>query len=333
MAEILNTKSTDLEVAVRFRGRLSSAWLALVVRLAGIPSVFLVLLLLTLLDVLPSPQFLNSMEEATLSAKAVLARETAHADWIALGDSTCLQHFDPETFRMQTGESALNLGLWRHMTLDAGIALLRASPALQEARGILLIVHPWSLRRSASPPEAMGLLQAAISGRPRPPAGSLAWLSAPIDSARDRLLNRFFLVPLPQPYAAQHGHARRFFEDLKRSRGFLAAPDRSLAKIEGRADYGVNPALTDSLVALRAIAEERRILIALSPTPESVALSDTHDRYAQMARWLESRLAPAHCLPLPAVLPDSAFVDSMHLRPVARAEWQNRLTQQWPIAD
>lgn len=333
MSGVPQMQSRESEGAVQFRMRMTSAWMALFVRLAGIPSLFLALLLLTLLEVLPAPQFLNTMEEATLSAKAVLSRETTRADWIALGDSTCLQHFDPESFRAQTGETALNLGLWRHMTLDAGLALLRASPARAEAKGILIIVHPWSLRRSASPADAMGLLQAALERRSRPHQDGLSCVAAPIDDARDRVLNRLFFPPLPASYARTYGHTRRLFEELKRSKGFLPPPDCQPATIEGRADYGVNRALSDALANLRALINDRVIRIVLSPTPQSVALTDTPLRYAEIGHSLESLLAPAQWLPMPAVLPDSAFADSMHLRPAARAEWQTRLIHQWPIAE
>lgn len=316
------TESAPLRVELHARDALVAAG----TRLSAVLLAGTVLGALVALSCLPKPRALETMEEAVLTAKAALARSAVPARWIVIGDSACLMNLDARALAARTGQEALNLGTWRYLTFDAYAALLRARiEAGHPPDKILLIVHPSTLRRSASDPASRELLEALLREAPRPRRGILAWTLGVTDAARDRLLNRVLIRPLPQPYARRYGHTRHLARELMTTRGFLPAPDTASERIAQRPEYALAPALSPALAEFRAAAGAAEILVALSPTRKSDALSDTERRVALIGSTLAEALQPARFIEGPAVEEDDGFFDAIHLTEAGRERWQQRV--------
>lgn len=314
--------------ALRIEYRVVEPIRAIGSRLLAIPVAALALVGLAAWGLLPKPRALENMEEAALTAKAELARRDAPAPWIVMGDSTCLMNFDARVLEAAFGVKAMNLGLWRHLTFDAYASLLRArTEAGHPPNRILLIVHPASLQRSASDPSAHALLNALLRASPRPREGAFAVPTRAADAARDRLINRVLVRPLPTPYAVRHGNTGRLMRELLDTRGFLAAPDSPSTPAHGRPDYALSPALAAALAAFRSAAGDVEMVIALSPTRRSLALRDTEERVAGIGTALAEALRPARMLELPALWEDADFFDTLHLGAPGRERWQARVVE------
>lgn len=312
--------------ALRIEYRFVEPFRAIGTRLIAILVAAFALVSLAAWGLLPKPRALENMEEAVLTAKAELARCDAAAPWIVMGDSTCLMNFDARALEAVLGVKAMNLGLWRHLTFDAYASLLRARTQAGHAPDrILLIVHPASLQRSASDSSAHALLNALLRESPRPREGAFAVATRAADAARDRLMNRVLLRPLPTPYAARHGNTARLMRELLDTRGFLAAPDSPPTPAGGRPDYALSPALAAALAAFRSAAGDVEIVIALSPTRRSLALRDTAERVSAIGLALAEALQPARLLELPVVWDDADFFDTLHLGAPGRERWQERV--------
>jgi hypothetical protein len=115
------------------------------------------------------------------------------------------------------------------------------------------------------------------------------------------------------------------------------AVDPESRPFRGNAEYGLAPALeTDSQNFRRALGKEIRLVIGITPIPESfVPASYAGRRYGEMLdQWGSWIGADALLKSLPPTLPDACFAKTTHLNTVGMVEYTQRLAEAlrpaWP---
>jgi len=305
-------------------------WRILLGRALPLPVLALLFVMMEWAHVLPRAFQTGDMDETVVSTKVELARQSSRdSQSVYIGDSTCLMNVDTREL------GGLNLGLLSYLTFDAYTEIIHVVSARTNPPPgqVVLIIHPSTLRRAHSEPHFLNVLRQERDGQ----RTSRTWLQSMftltgIPAARERVYARIFPSPLPPRFVDAYGHTHNLRRALLASAGNLtgghARPDTAIPR--GRPEYRMPPPLESHARAFRdALPTETRVFIALSPTRESDALSDTPARYAALNETLKKWLVPATVLELPVTMPDDCFVDRYHLTAEARRTYTATLSSAW----
>jgi hypothetical protein len=280
---------------------------------------------------LPAPRPTLDTERTILIHQAEASRSTQDAEVILVGDSSCLMDVSVRQLTEQLGRSALNLGTFSFLDLNAHALLLRecarANP--NHLRAVVLLMHPESLRRPSSEPYYFSVLTNFFSGhdhcQSQTAPGQVSCLLG-VEIFQGRILARALPVPLPGAYGRRYGFTHDLESFLASERGSAIDPDAK--PFEGSAEYRLAPTLERASRNFRAeVPPGVKLFVGITPTPQRFAGSRypelQTDLLRQWSQWLQADVALTN---LPPVLPDDSFVRTTHLRESAIPSYTEQLT-------
>lgn len=267
---------------------------------------------------LPSPRPTLDLDRTILVHQAEASRRPQDAALLFVGDSSCLMNISALEIARETGLSALNLGMLSFLGLADQASVLgeysRANPGRSPV--VVLLLHPEALRRHATEQFHAQFLASCYQGTDPPdPAGSLEKLNSLLgfDLIRNRVLARVLPTALQGAYGRFYGFTTDFDRYMLRQRGSAIDPEH--ARFQGSAEYFLSRELEPASQSFRSAMPPRtKLIIGITPVPESFALPGYPDRYAEMletwGRWIQ---ADATLKGLPSTLPDTLFASVTHL--------------------
>ncbi|MCP5518336.1 MAG: hypothetical protein H7A45_13865 [Verrucomicrobiales bacterium] len=269
----------------------------------------------------PAPRPATDIDRTILIHQAEASRMPTGASVLLIGDSSCLMNVVATRLEEVLGEPVINLATLSYLDLPTHARLVReyaiANP--QSLRTVVLLMHPESLRLAAAPDYFRGQIEDFLAGHDSMPSKTIDARAAAvlgIPQLRGRILSRMLPWPLPGEYGRQYGFAAGLETAMRREGGSAIDPHRYRPEeARGNAEYRL---------ATRIESESRRfrehwpagvrLVVGITPTPESFALADHADRCRVMlhewAGWLQAD-APLEDLPL--MLPDDRFASVAHL--------------------
>lgn len=280
-------------------------------------------------QLLPAPRPALDTDRTVLIHQAEASRTKSGAEVVLLGDSSCLMNVSARRLSEQLGRPVLNLGTFSFLDLLAHATLLReftrANPG--QPRAIVLLMHPEALWRAGSDDYYANFLSSFLAGtelRPATTRGQIPWLLG-ADICKGRLLGRALPLPLGGAYGRVYGFNRNLASFLDAEHGSL--PDPEPRPFSGSAEYRLSPTLERASKAFRAaVPPHTRLLVGITPVPESFATAGHRARHAEMLRqWGQWLNADAVLEQLPATLPDRDFVRTTHLRESAIPAYTEQL--------
>jgi hypothetical protein len=132
--------------------------------------------------------------------------------------------------------------------------------------------------------------------------------------------------PLPGRYASFYGFNSAFERFLQENSG--SAIDPAVARLNRleQHSFTISEEFSRSAAEFRKLIPARsKLLLALSPIPESNATLDISLQQESLLLELADLLKPDGTLRLPATLPDALFSTATHLRPEYRARYTRLL--------
>ena len=282
------------------------------------------------LGALPAPRPAWDMDQAIISHQARAAVASPPARVVLLGDSSCLMDVDARAL----GEGVLNLATLSYLGLDGQAAMLEAYAARHETAPemVVLLMNPESLRRAASEPGFVGLLEACLAGRDLPPGGAAVprlpgWLG--LELVKTRLLSGWLPRPLPPSFREAYGTTRGVVRAMDAQQGSLVQPGQYVpARNDGDAAYRWPDGLEAAAERFRAaVPAGARFAAGLTPVPAAHARADHPRRRRELLEAFAAHLRPDHLLDdLPATAPDAHFGTLTHLNETGRAAFTRQLS-------
>jgi len=295
------------------------------IRFAGMPLVPLTLFAVVMhlgarFQLLPAPRPALDVERTILIHQAESARAVNDAEVVLIGDSSCLMDVSARLLGEKIGRSALNLGTFSFLDLNAHALMLReharANPG--RLRAVVLLMHPESLRRVGSEAYYLNALTNYWAGRDHCPgetiSGRISCLLG-MEVFKGRVLGRFLPAPLNGTYGRRYGFTCDLDRFLDQERGSAIDPDQ-LKTFTGSAEYRLAPTLERASKNFRAaMPAGAKLFVGITPAPERFAGARYPRLNAEMLRqWSQWLQADGALTNLPSVLPDDAFVRVTHLK-------------------
>ncbi len=278
---------------------------------------------------LPAPRPVLDTDRTILIHQAEASRTRSNADVLLLGDSSCLMNVSARRLSTQLGRSAINLGTFSFLDLNAHATLLReftrANPG--QPRVIVLLMHPEALRRVGSEGYYDNALSSFLAGndlRPATGKGQVSWLLG-VDIAKGRLLSRALPLPLVGAYGHIYGFNRNLEDTMAAESGSIVDPEPKA--FGGSVEYRLAPTLERASRAFRAaVPPSTRLLVGITPVPASFAGPGYQTKHAErLSQWGQWLKADEGLDRLPATLPDDSFVRTTHLTGSAAAAYTDQL--------
>jgi len=300
--------------------------------------VFSVLLRLGALSgVLPTPWPALDLEHTVLTHQAVASQTADDPDILLIGDSSCLMDLSGTQLEELYANKhlAVNLGTFMYLGLDGYAALLSRYATVNPGRlrTVVVMVHPEMLRGVEPIPQYLQFVSTVYSGSDFGDAdsilGQLRGLFG-LDIFQSRMLSRIPL-PLPKEYGRFYGFNLDLYRFMDRQHGSAVDPHQyKPAPGQGNAEYRLAAALEAGCKALRtAVPPEAKLVIALSPIPESFAPTNYATRREEILRqWGLWMGADQVLTNLPATLPDSFFASTTHLNQQGAERYTRILVEQ-----
>lgn len=277
------------------------------------------------------PALLGNADSTILATKARLASEPSAARLAFVGDSSCLVNVDIPTLRT-AGVEAVNLGTLSYLGLDAFGLLARRFCEGHSPAEIVLVVHPECLRLAQASAEhrriletALGLGEPAWSLQAGPAAEALGF-----EEARERWLDRALPTPLRGGLGARYGFTRDLQRELLGNGGTLEETAQYVAAAStASAEYRIAPRIRTECERFRKLLPPgTRLRLVISPVPRSHALRRHEATVSEMAATVAASLGAERPRdPMPAILPDTDFGTTTHLRPEAARRYTLRLAE------
>ena len=271
------------------------------------------------LRLLPRPRPTLDVDRTVLIHQAEAASAPQDAEILLLGDSSCLMDISAKQLSQRLDRRALNLGTFSYLDLESHAALLRAYVKANPGRlrTVVLLMHPEALRRSASEPSYLRLLQSLLNDDQDVPAnrsdGIMADPLGPV-AFKERLWARFLPTPLPGAFGRRYGFSRDLERFMTDERGSVFDPEPR--PFQGNAEYRLAPSLQSASRAFRtAVPPGVKLFVGITPVPAGFAPSGFTARVASMlAQWSGWLQADRALVALPATLPDVSFNKTTHLK-------------------
>jgi hypothetical protein len=308
-------KSHEYEVSGSDLARLAA-------RVAGPVVLFAALMRLGAMTGLwPSPWPALDLERTIITHQAYASREPNDSDLVLTGDSSCLMDVSAIKLRQQLGgrHRPLNLGTFMYVGFGGYASMLARYNDVNpgRVRVVVLLVHPEMVRGIEPVSNYLLLLSDLYAGTdPNAPGsvhGQLCGLLG-LNIFENRFLGRCPLS-LPGQYGRFYGFNLDLYNYMERTRGCAVDPHQFVPTPgQGNAEYRLSPALESACLAFRAaVPAGAKLLVGLTPVPESFAAANYPGKARQILRqcgqWLQ-----ADCLTnLPPTLPDALFASTTHL--------------------
>jgi len=272
--------------------------------------------------VLPTPWPALDIEHTVLTHQAVASQTPGIADFLLIGDSSCLMNVSGSQLEELYGgkHQPVNLGTFMYLGFEGYAAMLSryASVNPRRVRTVLVLAHPDMLRGVAPIPQYLRFVSTVYSGEdygdPDSILGQLRGLFG-LDIFQSRLLSRLPL-PLPKEYGRFYGFNLDLYNFMDRQRGSAVDPHQyQPAPGQGNAEYRLAAALEAGCQALRAaVPPEAKLVVGLSPIPQSFAPENYATRWELLLQqWGQLMGADQVLTNLPPTLPDSCFASTTHL--------------------
>lgn len=273
------------------------------------------------------------MDRTILIHQAESSRREHGASIVLIGDSSCLMDVVATNLSRALGQPVLNLATLSYLDLPTHGRLLHeyavANPGVLKT--VVLLMHPESLRLAAVPDyfrlQIEDFLDGSDSAPPATTAGRLeGWLGMP--QLRGRLLSRALSWPLPGEFGSYYGFAASLEAAMDQAAGSAVDPNRfDPDEVRGSAEYRLATRFeVESRRFREQLPEGVRLLVGLTPVPESFALPDHEERCRrireQWITWLGDCTAIAG---QPLILPDDQFASVTHLNITGREGYTDRL--------
>ena len=284
------------------------------------------------MGLLPSPRALSTLEETILTRQ--WERSQKPSEMVLVGDSSALMDVSGSQLSRELGVETLQLGTFS-LLQPADFAVLASNSLHRSTQPgtVLLLVHPEFLPRPAGDPAMVSKFRCIREGTtaldPEADWGERAAHSLGLIHVRDRLESRWRAFPMKGPYGVRYGFSDQVFSALDRDGG-LVDPNRYRPKPGSRVSMNVSPRLEVPFRAWRkALPESTRILVGITPVPESEAgpeLGTRRDQALQtLVEWIGGNTQGLSSLP--TRLPDTDFASSTHLTENAREPYTRQLAQ------
>lgn len=276
---------------------------------------------------LPLPRPALDIDRTILIHQAERARIAGPADVVLLGDSSCLMDIDAAILSRLLQRRVLNLGTLSYLDLTSIVELWQTYRRQRGAavEALVLVLHPEFLRRNEAVPFHVNTLKHYFDGTDYcPPVDAARRLECGLGLAilRGRILSRALPLPLQGSFRQAYGFNHDLERYMDRHNGSLADPRTFNEQINvGNTEYRISPALRREVSAQSsAMLEAPLVIVALTPTPESLAGPLFESRYhALLTEWSKLVSADTSLTRLPGTLPDARFATKTHLTgPAAR---------------
>jgi hypothetical protein len=287
--------------------------------------------------VLPRPWPALDLEHTVLTHQAIASQTPGKPDILLMGDSSCLMNISGSHLEELYGgtHKPVNLGTFMYLGLNGYAAMLSQYTSVNpgRVRTVVVLMHPEMLRGVEPIPQYLRFVSTIYSGEdygdPDSTLGQLRGLFG-LDIFQSRLLSRMPL-PLPKEYGRFYGFNLDLYSFMNRHCGSAADPHQyQAAPGQGNAEYRLAAAMEPGCKALRtAVPLEAKLVVALSPIPESFAPTNYATRWGQLLRqWGQWMGADQVMTNLPATLPDSCFASTTHLNQQGAARYTRSLAEQ-----
>jgi hypothetical protein len=270
------------------------------------------------LKLFPKPRPILDIDRTVLVHQADAARANQDASVVLIGDSSCLMNVSARTLGDKVRQSTLNLGTFSYLGLRDYATLLQARYASDSTRNetIVLLMHPEALRRPASDARYGRMLSTYLRGLDHCETATLYhrfYCALGLEIVRGRLLARILPQPLRDYYGQLYGFTTGLDAYLGQQRGSLV--DVEPKPFSGNAEYRLADSLeVQSRVFRAALPRSAKLLVGITPVPETFAPAGYKEQYLQMLKqwngWLEADIALTN---LPPTLPDRFFSKVTHL--------------------
>lgn len=284
------------------------------------------------LGLLPSPRALSTLEETILTRQ--WERSQKPSEMVLVGDSSALMDVSGSELSRELGVETLQLGTFS-LLQPADFAVLASNSLHRSTQPgtVLLLVHPEFLARPAGDPAMVSKFRCIREGTttvdPEADWGERAEHGLGLTHVRNRLESRGHAFPMKGAYGIRYGFSDQVVSALDRDGG-LVDPNRYRPKPRSRVSMNVSPRLEVPFRAWRkALPESTRILVGITPVPESEAgpeLGTLRDQALQtLVEWIGGNTQGLSSLP--THLPDPNFSSSTHLTENARDPFTRQLAQ------
>jgi hypothetical protein len=292
-------------------------------KLAGLPLLFLLLLVLALhaargTGMLASPRPIFDVDRTILLHQAAAANNGSSAEIVLIGDSSCLMDAQADQLGAGLGKTTLNLGTLSYLDLTAYALLLRDYSAHHPSpKTVVLLMHPEALRLSGGNDYFNEVLTAWRAGTdlcdPRS-SKPVCWLGA--DIVKGRVLSRLIPFPLPASYGRDYGFNWDLWNFISQHDGSAFDPHRfDAATAHGNPEYRLAKNLKEKSRAFRkSLPPGTRLLVAITPSPRGYVLPG-HDQQCEkmLQEWSAWLGADGALKSLPFSMPDDLFASTTHL--------------------
>ena len=269
--------------------------------------------------ILPHPQPALDTDRTILTHQADATRRKHDADLLLIGDSSCLMDVSAEKLGSATVFRALNVGTLSYLDLSNFAELLRhyAEANPNRLRAVVLLMHPEALRQPAGTEYYAEALAKFYIGKDYcTPMFSPSVCALGVEIFRGRILGRLIPLPLAGVYGRSYGFTHDLWEYLSNHRGSALDPGEfHPGTVAGNAEYRLAVALERNSRNFRAaVPDGARLIVGITPIPESFADTNYRQRYRDMLNtWSEWLKADAVLTEMPGTLADDLFASTTHL--------------------
>lgn len=278
----------------------------------------------------PSDRPVHDLEHLILTRQ--WERSFQGSSWVLIGDSSALMDVHGWELGEKLGHPVRQLGTLSLLDVTSffrlgGNCLKTAS----DPHRLVLLVNPEFLARPAGDPDVLETFEAVTQGRPRqvddPTWPDRVTRFLALDRVRDVVESRIRPFPLRGAYGVRYGF-HTVATDALEHEGGLVDPGVGIGRQEPTVSWTLSPRLEPAFRAARKVLPDgTRILIGITPIPETLAGTDSairRDRMLETIRgWIGGDTRILHDLPVH--LPTSDFAQKAHLREDRRSAFTARL--------
>ena len=276
--------------------------------------------LFTLLPFAPAPRPALDVDRAVMIQQIDSSAQSPPADWVLIGDSSCLMNLDAAQFTKLSGQQVINLGTLSFLNLETFSQLLAhyLSSHEQTPSKIVLLTHPDFVRKSSTSTAHTGAFEHYLQQTDHAYVANAgwsprSWLGLPI--VEGRLLGRL-PIPLTGSFRDYYGFTTDLMRFMQAHQGSAVDP-RTLQEddLQGSSDYRVAKIHSRTAASLKAVIPgQTRFYVGLTPLPQDFVDRDFTEEYqALLADWVALFPGSIPLTELPPTLDKQHFATKTHL--------------------
>ena len=269
------------------------------------------------LNLLPRPRPALDTDRTILCHQVDAARSSEAAAVVLIGDSSCLMDVSARELGERLGMSVLNLATFSYLGLPDYAKLIGARAAIHgpAPKAVVLLMHPEALRRASPDPLWGRLMSDYFSGKDRCEMSKVYDGIACVlglEIVRGRIVGHVLPQPLRGAYAETYGFTSGLDRYMTEEHGSLI--DVEPKRFSGNAEYRLSESIQGQSRAFRsAVPNGTKLLVGITPVPESFAPAGYVGEYQQMLQQWSQWLGAEALTNLPPMLPDRLFSKVTHL--------------------